>query len=379
MLALPDFHKPFSIEIDASDLGIGADLQQEGHPLAFVSKAIDIKYLGLSAYEKEYMAILLAVEHWRAYLLHAKFYIYTDHRSLSHLYAHRLHTPWQQKVFTKLLGLQYRIIYKKGVENNVNDTLSRRPHPERHLFALSSVVPAWLQEVESGYQDDLEASKLLTSHAMAKCSPYCLQDGLIRYKGRLWLGSNSTQQTKVLAALHSSALGGHSRFLVTYKHVKHIFYWPHMKRLIKEYVYTCTVCHQAKPDRGRYPGLLQHLPVLTLAWQSISLDFIDGLSRSASYNTILMVVDRLSKCAHFIPLHHPFIALKVAQVSMSQVYRLHGILDSIVSDRDKVFTSHFWQELFKLSGTPLLMSLSYHPETNGQTKRVNQCLETYLC
>jgi hypothetical protein len=171
VLALPDFHKPFSIEIDASGLGIGADLQQEGHPLAFVSKAIGVKILGLSAYEKEYMAILFAVEHWRAYLLHAKFYIYTDHRSLSHLDAHRLHTPWQQKVFTKLLGLQYPIIYKKGVENNVNDALSRRPHPEGHLFALSSIVPAWLQEVASGYQDDLEASKLLTSLAMAKCSP----------------------------------------------------------------------------------------------------------------------------------------------------------------------------------------------------------------
>jgi hypothetical protein len=102
-------------------------------------------------------------------------------------------------------------------------------------------------------------------------------------------------------------------------------------------VYTCTVCHQAKPDRGHYPGLLQPLCVPTLAWQSISLDFIDGLPGSASYNTILMVVDRLSKCAHFIPLHHP--ALKVAQVFMSQAYRLHGIPDSIMSDRDSVYQS----------------------------------------
>jgi hypothetical protein len=114
VLALPDFHKPFAIETDASGTGVGAVLQQEGHPLAFVSKALGMTNMGLSAYEKEYLAILLAVDQWHSYLQHTEFVIYTDHRSLSHLNEQRLHTQWQQKVFTKLLGLHYRIVYKKG-------------------------------------------------------------------------------------------------------------------------------------------------------------------------------------------------------------------------------------------------------------------------
>jgi ribosomal protein L21E len=120
------------------------------------------------------------------------------------------------------------------------------------------------------------------------------------------------------------------------------------------------------------------LSVPSQAWQAISLDFIEGLPQSGSYNTILVKVDRLTKYAHFVPLRHPFTALKVAQVFMAAVYRLHGMPESIVSDRDRIFTSTLWKELFQLSGTQLQMSSAYHPQMDGQTERVNQCLETYL-
>ena len=105
VLALPNFAKPFSIETNASELGVGVVLMQDGHPLAFLSKALGPRLQGLSTYEKEYMAILLALEQWRSYLQHAEFQIITDHRSLVQLTDQRLHTPWQQKVFTKLIGL----------------------------------------------------------------------------------------------------------------------------------------------------------------------------------------------------------------------------------------------------------------------------------
>ena len=91
-----------------------------------------------------------------------------------------------------------------------------------------------------------------------------------------------------------------------------------------------------------------------------------------------MVIDKFSKCAHFLPLSHPFTALQVAQLYFNNVYKLHGLPTAIISDRDKMFTSTVWQELFKLSDTKLLMSSSYHPQTDGQTERLNQCLETFL-
>lgn len=110
VLALPDFSKPFTVETDASGQGVGAVLMQSGHPLAFISKALGPKSKGLSTYEKEYLAIILAVQQWRPYLQHSEFIIYTDQKSLSQLTEQRLHTHWQQKVFTKLLGLQYKVV-----------------------------------------------------------------------------------------------------------------------------------------------------------------------------------------------------------------------------------------------------------------------------
>jgi len=144
VLALPDFSIPFHIEIDASGTGIGAVLLQRGHPLAFISKPLSPKNRGLTVYEKEYLAILMAVDAWRHYLLQAEFFIHTDHQSLTHLNEQRLHTAWQQKVFSRLLGLQYKILYRKGNENGVADALSS-PTPGTApvcIFYQASVVGA---------------------------------------------------------------------------------------------------------------------------------------------------------------------------------------------------------------------------------------------
>jgi hypothetical protein len=108
----------------------------------------------------------------------------------------------------------------------------------------------------------------------------------------------------------------------------------------------------------------------------ISMDFIEGLPRSGSANCIMVIVDRFSKFAHFVPLLHPFSAQQVAQSFLDQVYRLHGMPTHIVSDRDKIFTSTFWRELFRQ--VQLNMSSAYHPQSDGQTEQVNQCLETFL-
>ena len=133
VLGIPDFSKVFAIETDACQTGVGAVLLQNGHPLAYVSKPLGIKNQGLSTYEKEYLAILIAVDHWRSYLQLAEFVIYTDQKALIHLNDQRLHTVWQQRVFTKLLGLQYRIVYKPGTNNRVENALSRLGHLEELL------------------------------------------------------------------------------------------------------------------------------------------------------------------------------------------------------------------------------------------------------
>jgi len=353
---------------------------QDGHPLAFVSKPLGPRTRGLSTYDKEYLAILVAIQQWRSYLQHCEFIIFTDQKSLVHVTDQRLHTPWQLKMYTKLAGLQYKVVYKPGVSNQAADALSRHRQAPAQLEAISSVTPSWLVEVIEGYQKDPEAVKLLQHITLKGDShpPFSLHEGVLQHKGRIWIGSNKSLQLRIMAALHNSAVGGHSGIPVTTSRVKKLFVWKGLKSDICDYVNRCLVCLQAKPDWVSYPRLLSPLPVPSQSWQIVSMDFIDGLPTSGSANCLMVVVDKFSKYAQFIPLHHPYTGTKVAQVFLDNVYKLHGMPTHIISDRDPVFTSTFWRELFRLANVQLCLSLAYHPQSDGQTERVNQCLEAFL-
>lgn len=379
VLALPDFTKSFHIETDASATGIGAVLSQNHHPIAYISKALGPKAQASSTYEKECMALILTVTKWKSYLQHMEFTIATDHHSLVHLGDQKLLEGMQHKAFIKLLGLQYKIVHKKGTDNQAADALSRQPDfPE--LLAVSSLTPKWLEIIVEGYHQDEHSKQLLAELAVTGSNDkgFSLHDGVIRHKGRIWLGNHKEAHQAILLALHSSGLGGHSGITATYQKVKSLFAWPHMKQDVHDYVASCQVCAQAKTEHNKLPGLLQPLPVPQFAWHTISMDFIEGLPKSKNFDTILVVIDKLTKYAHFICLSHPYTAITVAQAFLSNIYKLHGMPTVIISDRDRVFTSSFWQELFKLTETTLNMSSAYHPQTDGQTERLNQCLETYL-
>lgn len=336
VLALPNFNQPFVIETDANGVGIGAVLMQAGHPLAFLSKSLGPRSQGLSAYEKEYMAIIMVVDHWRSYLQLAEFHIITDQRSLVQLTEQRLHTPWQQKVFTKLLGLQYTIRYRKGPKNKVANALSRFPEPEAQCVAISTATPAWTQTVAASYLKDPLAQDMITKLAIDSTAVpnFTLRDGLLRYKGRLWVGNDSALHQQLLAAVHTSPVGGHSGIPVTLRRAKQLFAWRGMNSAVRAFVASCRVCQQAKLDHSRLPGLLQPLEVPDRAWKIISMDFVEGLPVSGRFNAILVVVDTFSKYAHFVGLRHPFTAATVASAFVQHVYHLHGMPSAIVSDHD---------------------------------------------
>jgi len=352
VLALPDFSKPFTIETDASATGMGAVLMQNSHPVAYLSKALGVKTHALSTYEKECLALIMAVTKWKQYLQHQEFTIITDQRSLIHLGEQKIHQSMQQKAFIKLLGLQYKLVYKKGLDNKAADALSRQSTSE-NLCATSVSTPKWLEIIVEGYQQDPQAQQLLTELSVVTPNDkgYALVDGIIKHKGRIWLGNHKEAHQAVLLALHASGLGGHSSITATYHKVKALFSWPNMKNDIQEYISKCQVCSQAKTEHCRLPGLLNPLPVPSQAWHTISLDFIEGLPKSKTYDTILVIVDKFSKYEHFIPLSHPYTALSVAQLFLNHIYKLHGLPTMIISDRDRIFTSTLWKELFRLTDT----------------------------
>jgi hypothetical protein len=207
---------------------------------------------------------------------------------------------------------------------------------------------------------------------------YSTRDGVLLYKQKIILGQSPEIKAQVLKFVHSDPMAGHSGYDKTIQRAKQDFYWKGMRKEIKRFIKECDVCQQNKHENTRPAGLLQPLPIPTRVWTDISIDFVEGLPLSQRHSVVLVVVDRLSKYSHLTALSHPYTAAKVAQLFIQNVFKPHGMPQSIVSDRDPTFTSLFWRELFRLQGTSLKLSTSYHPQTDGQTEMVNKSLENYL-
>lgn len=144
-----------------------------------------------------------------------------------------------------------------------------------------------------------------------------------------------------------------------------------MKQDVEAFVKQCSICQQAKHTHTHPMGLLQPLPIPEGVWRDLSLDFIEGLPKSKGFSVILVVVDKLTKYAHFIPVKHPYTANSIAHLFLENVVKLPGLPSTIVSNRDTTFFSKFWKELFKLCRVNLHLTTAYHPQSDGQTERVN--------
>ncbi|PNX61565.1 retrotransposon Ty-3/Gypsy protein, partial [Trifolium pratense] len=232
--------------------------------------------------------------------------------------------------------------------------------------------PQWLegQKLLKEAAQDAQIQKLiseLTNNPDNKPG-YVVQQGILFYHGRLVIPATSPSIPILLAEFHSTPIGGHSGFLRTYRRIAANIYWVGMQKAVRDFVRACDICQRQKYTATTPGGLLQPLPIPNAIWEDLSIDFITGLPKSKGFEAVLVVVDRLSKYSHFILLKHPYTAKSVAELFVKEVVRLHGIPSTIISDRDPLFISHFWSELFKLQGTKLKMSSAYHPETDGQTE-----------
>ncbi|KAK1409444.1 hypothetical protein QVD17_35970 [Tagetes erecta] len=379
VLRLPDFSKIFVVECDASSDGVGAILSQEEHPIAYFSKGFSPTNRVKSAYDRELLALVLAVQKWNHYLLGRHFLIRTDHYTLKFLLEQRITTTEQQRLLLKLMPYDFSISHRAGKENRGADALSRRPHSS-DLLTLTVPYCVDIADIKKGLQNDPYTKDLITQLQSDPSSApdFTLVDQLLFFKRRLVVPDLTHIKLKLLQEAHNTPMGGHGGFLKTIKRLSTQYFWPKMKQEVRVYVQECFVCQQQKYQTLSPAGLLQPLPIPSQIWEDISMDFIVGLPLSNRLDTILVVVDRLSKYAHFIGLSHPFTAKSVASMFCKEIVRLHGFPRSIVSDRDVIFLSNFWQELFRLSQTSLQHSTSYHPQTDGQTEVVNRCLEAYL-
>lgn len=214
--------------------------------------------------------------------------------------------------------------------------------------------------------------------AMADCK---VVGDRIYYRDRLFLPPNDELRTQVIYRTHSTGPAGHPGRIKTIDLISRTYWWPRMTKEIAAYVQACNLCVRTKASRSAPPGFLQPLPVPFRAWSDISVDYITPLPEcerdEKKYKHIVVVVCRLTKMRHFIPVAG-LSAEELARVFISRVYALHGTPDTILSDRGTQFISEFWHQLSDRLGITLKHSSAFHPETDGQTERVNAQLEQYL-
>ncbi|XP_028552383.1 uncharacterized protein LOC114580110 [Dendrobium catenatum] len=363
VLALPDFKQQLVVETDASGLGLGAVLMQQGRPIAFYSQVLSGRARLKSVYERELMAIVKAIQKWRPYLLGRRFLVRTDQRSLKYLLEQRMVTEEHQRWLSKLLGYDFEIQYKPGLENKAADALSRKVECSQLIATSVPQLVDWGKlRTENMTSEELGSFREAIRKGEEIPAGYTVEDQLLLHKGRLVLPRTSSHIPLILQEFHASAIGGHSGGQKTYQRLAREIYWKGMRKDVEEMVAQCDTCQRNKYQACAPGGLLQPLELPDQVWSEVTMDFIEGLPKSDGYTVILVVVDRLSKYAHFIPLRHPFNATTVAAVFIREIVRLHGFPESIVSDRDKVFLSHFWKEMFKLQGTHLKRSSTYQTE-----------------
>ncbi|GKA26786.1 RNA-directed DNA polymerase [Tanacetum coccineum] len=373
VLALPNFEHVFQVECDASGLGISGVLSQLNRPIAFFSEKLNDTRRRYSTYDKEFYAIVRSLEYWRHYLLPAEFILYSDHQALKFIQGQAKLKPRHAKWVETLQDFSFVIRHKAGSANSVADALSRRPA----LLSSTSFQVSGFAPFAHLYQDDPDFKELWNKCHGGIFRDFVRRDGFL-FKGRRLCVPVSSSREAIILECHQGALAGHFGRAKTAALVGDRFFWPKLARDVQKVINRCRVCHIAKTQHTNQ-GLYTPLPTPEGPWEDVSIDFVLGLPLTQrKKDSIMVVVDRFSKMAHFIPCSKTFDASQVARLYFAKIVRLHGVPRSITSDRDVKFVSHFWRTLWKRLGAKLNFSSSHHPQTDGQTEVTNRSLGSLL-
>lgn len=415
-----DPEKQVYVEADASDFAIGAVMSQKDdeerlRPVAFHSRKLTPAEMNYEIHDKELLAIVDSFDKWRQYLEGARHRIevFSDHQNLAYFTTAKVLNRRQARWAQQLSTYWFIINYRPGRQNEKADILSRldqyRPKKggaedqpitsvlqDKHFshstgptfIASASVIltserlcsvstPKWHPEFIERVKTSAKKDPMYMEQMTNPGKNIDIREELVYRKDRLWVPSEIQQD--VMKSEHDTLVAGHMGVDKTLELITRNFWWPDIETSVRQFVSGCRECQQNKVLRHAPYGPLQSMEIHYKPWQTVAMDFITDLPLSNGCDSIWVMVDPFTKMAHFIP-------LKVGEKKTEDLIRifartywkLHGVPLDIISDRDSRFTAHLWRDFLKLVGIKSRMSTAFHPQTDGQTERLNQSLEVYL-